>query len=111
MLKWWFPRQSKTYQPYSEQSILVAISYFRAQQIAFKTKEARSFIILSMGLFKFILTFDEAQLRVTRMVIAQNAFQVKNGDLVIFLLLKSELTAFLRHRIRDQNSRILPVAH
>ena len=48
-----------------------------------------------MGLFKFILTFDEAQLRATRMVIAQNAFQVKNGDLVIFLLLKSELTAFL----------------
>ena len=64
-----------------------------------------------MGLFKFILTFDEAQLRATRMVIAQNAFQVKNGDLVIFLLLKSELTAFLWHRIRDQNSRILPVAH
>ena len=91
---------------------MVAISYFRAQQIAFKTKEARSFIILSMGLFKFILTFDEAQLRATRMVIAQNAFQVKSdGDLVIFLLLKSELTAFLWHRIRDQNSRILPVAH
>ena len=64
-----------------------------------------------MGLFKFILTFDEVQLRATRMVIAQNAFQVKNGDLVIFLLLKSELTAFLWHRIRDQNSRILPVAH
>ena len=64
-----------------------------------------------MGLFKFILTFDEVQLRATRMVIAQNAFQVKNGDLVIFLLLKSELTAFLWHRIRDQNSWILPVAY
>ena len=65
----------KVYEYYSEQSILVAISYFRAQQIPSWTKEVRPFIILLMELFKFILTFDEAQLYAIRLVFAQNSFQ------------------------------------
>ena len=76
MLKWCFPCQSKTYEPYSEQLVnlgcvlfcLLEISYFRAQQIMSYTKEVRSFTILFVGLFKFTLMFDKVQLCATRLV-------------------------------------------
>ena len=92
----------KVYEYYSEQSILVAISYFRAQQIPSWTKEVRPFIILLMELFKFILTFDEAQLNAgwllfkTRLKLdsAFSLYQsqtqstipglVRNGNLIVF---------------------------
>ena len=66
----------KVYEYYSEQSILVAISYFRAQQIPSGTKEVRPFIILLMELFKFILTFDEAQLYAIRLILLQTRFKL-----------------------------------
>lgn len=76
MLKWCFPCQSKTYEPYSEQLVnlgcvlfcLLEISYFRAQLIMSYTKEVRSFTILFVGLFKFTLMFDKVQLCATRLV-------------------------------------------
>ena len=66
----------KVYEYYSEQSILVAISYFRTQQIASWTKEVRPFIILLMELFKFILTFDEAQLYAIRLILLKTRFKL-----------------------------------
>ena len=66
----------KAYEYYSEQSILVAISYFRAQQIASWTKEVRPFIILLMELFKFILTFDEAKLYAIRLILLKTRFKL-----------------------------------
>ena len=108
MLKWCFPCQSKTYEPYSEQIVnlgcdlfrLLEISYFEAQQIMSYTKEVRSFTILFVGLFKFTLMFDKVQLYATRLVFF---LKVRSKLDSVFSLYQSQTQSTIPDLVKNDN--------